>query len=602
MVTVDPISRVTEISISLGWTADEAAPVVAAMMAWSGLAPRTDRPEGQAGYTPGFFDDHNELTARAWSTVLSHLRRQRSTEGDAWAFDGIEGTTTNVEPGKLKSLRQVIRDFLSSRTAKEIDLDKMRQGAQLLLTNVTDEDPSLTTLLIKALRAEQKSSVYCGFDLAAPIALELAKEHSVFLQLPSVSLARVAALLAIAGKYSLKVSCSNPMDLASTPKYSSQQISSPRDYSVVLPPFGRRYLHEPAAGGSHWRSLATEESSYYIHLALNRSYKRRLVLLPDGFLFRTTKNEQKHKRSLVVNDGLSSVISLPRGIIGGDRGVLSSLLVFDSSATGAVEGIKFVDCRSKWSNKPKFESADGTQTRLRSWLSRINSSSDDRYLTTVKLDELDANDFNLLVDRYVIDPKVRQQRQLLARQETIPLDDIAELYRPQVIKSSPESRWPTIDQIITIREVATGDIHDGIVGKPDKEIDLWAGDINQIERAILRPGDILISIKGKVGVAGVVPAEAPSGVFGAWLPGQPFVIARLRRSAAIANPVVLARYLTSPNGQAQLWALAGGTTVSFIQMADLLTTCNPAPYSGNAAKNYQGNGEDRLAASDHSRR
>jgi type I restriction enzyme M protein len=257
--------------------------------------------------------------------------------------------------------------------------------------------------------------------------------------------------------------------------------------------------------------------------------------------------------------------------------VLSSLLVFDSSATGPVEGIKFVDCRSKWSNKPKFESADGTQTRLRSWLSRINSSSDDRYLTTVKLDELDANDFNLLVDRYVIDPKVRQQRQLLARQETIPLDDIAELYRPQVIKSSPESRWPTIDQVITIREVATGDIHYGIVGKPDKEIDLWAGDINQIERAILRPGDILISIKGKVGVAGVVPAEAPSEVFGAWLAGQPFVIARLRRSAAIANPVVVARYLTSPNGQAQLWALAGGTTVSFIQMADLRRLAIPLP-------------------------
>jgi hypothetical protein len=78
---------------------------------------------------------------------------------------------------------------------------------------------------------------------------------------------------------------------------------------------------------------------------------------------------------------------------------------------------------------------------------------------------------------------------------------------------------------------------------------------------ILRPGDILISIKSKVGVTGVVPEDAPLESLGAWTAGQSFVIARLRQSTAISSPVVLASYLTSPFGQAQLQALAGGTTV-----------------------------------------
>jgi type I restriction enzyme M protein len=128
-----------------------------------------------------------------------------------------------------------------------------------------------------------------------------------------------------------------------------------------------------------------------------------------------------------------------------------------------------------------------------------------------------------------------------------------------------------------MREVATGDIHDGFVERPEKEVDIWAGDVDQIERFILRPGDILISVKGKAGVAGVVPEDAPEDIFGAWTAGQPFVIARLRQSTAINSPIVLARYLASPFGQAQLQALAGGTTVPFIQMADLRRLAIPVP-------------------------
>jgi type I restriction enzyme M protein len=116
-----------------------------------------------------------------------------------------------------------------------------------------------------------------------------------------------------------------------------------------------------------------------------------------------------------------------------------------------------------------------------------------------------------------------------------------------------------------------------LVEHPEKQIDVWTGDIDQIERVILRPGDILISIKGKVGVAGVVPEDAPHDTSGAWTAGQSFVIARLRKSTAIDSPAVLARYLASQFGQMQLQALAGGTTVQSIQMAGLRQLAVPVP-------------------------
>jgi restriction endonuclease S subunit len=101
--------------------------------------------------------------------------------------------------------------------------------------------------------------------------------------------------------------------------------------------------------------------------------------------------------------------------------------------------------------------------------------------------------------------------------------------------------------------------------------------LHNIGRAILKQDDVIISIKGKVGVVGLVPEEASSEKSGVWTAGQTFVIARLRRSTAMMSPTVLVAYLASPFGQAQLQALAGGVTVPLIQIFDLKRLLIPLP-------------------------
>lgn len=569
----------------LGWKSTDASPLVGAMLAWARLIPETvDAVEPEIF---GFFDSQKEVTTQSWRAIISIMRQMRTENGDAWAFDNIEKLSVKAGPGALESLRQSIREFLRGDGDKTT-LDKIQECASTLIADTTEEDPTLLQVIVGALQPQRAESIYCGFDLSVPITLELARHHPVCVQLPNAELAELTAILAIAANYSVEVLRSEPTQgllraaeagLALTEERKAKGFGRRSfDHAIVLPPFGRKYSRDQIS--DELLAIAGSSSmadALHINVVLARGNKRRLILLADGFLFRTAKNDQIYKRSLVERHGLTSVISLPRGIIGRDSGVLSSLLVFDAPETSTEKVVRFVDCRSDWPSRSRLQSPQAAEHQLGAWLARINSSADSEHVVLAKFDELTDNDFNLLVDRYVIDPELRRQRKLLNRQQTVPLDDLAELHRPQVFKPTPENLRPTAGQIITMREVATGDIRDGFVERPEKEVDIWAGDVDQIERMILRPGDILISVKGKVGVAGVVPEDAPEDIFGAWTAGQPFVIARLRRSTAISSPMVLACYLASPFGQAQLQALAGGTTVPFIQMADLRRLLIPVP-------------------------
>ncbi|MCC8953129.1 N-6 DNA methylase [Bradyrhizobium sp. Pear77] len=571
---------------SMGLRLDEAGPFIAAMMVWARLLPTGERKKGSKNETFGFFDEQEELTTRTWAAILARLRRERAAHGDDWAFEELEEIAAKAEPGTLESLRQTTRDFLA--TGNELNPSRVHDCARWLLAPSLDVDSDLTALIIDALGIKRSDSVYCGFDLSAPIALELARTHPVELEAPTASLARLTALLGIAGNYSLKVSCSDPargqiqdpeqglMWLEQRKRHGYAQRSF--DHAIVLPPFGRKYSPDKISDDlSALPGTASMADALHINLALTRSHKHQLILLADGFLFRTTKSDQAYKRLIVSNYGLSVVIGLPRGIIGHNSGVASSLLVFDATNTSLEQTVRFVDCRTKAPSKLRMQNPLAKEHQTREWLARVKGKGDDEYVIEVNVDELADNDYNLAVDRYVVDPEIRRQRQLLNKQTTVPLSDLAELYRPQPFKPTPEHRRPPTGEIITVREVTTSDIQDGVVKRPEKGIDIWIGDVDQIERIILRGGDILISVKGKVGVAGVVPDYAPTEFFNGWTAGQSFVIARLRQSSPISDPLVLARYLASSFGQAQLQALAGGTTVPLIPMGDLKRLPIPVP-------------------------
>jgi hypothetical protein len=191
------------------------------------------------------------------------------------------------------------------------------------------------------------------------------------------------------------------------------------------------------------------------------------------------------------------------------------------------------------------------------------------------IEEIAAQDFNLSVERYVLEPEARQIRDLLSQGETVHLEDIAEITRPQALlanrnrpaKEDRRTDAPSLRANDVLFEIGVGDIDEaGLIRTPTTTVPA-SPDLNQrAKSARLEPGDILIVIKGSVGKVGYVQ-EIPDGP--AWLASQSFAILRLRRRGPITHSTVLFRFLSSGLGQRMVQSLKVGSAIPGLQMGDL---------------------------------
>jgi hypothetical protein len=189
-------------------------------------------------------------------------------------------------------------------------------------------------------------------------------------------------------------------------------------------------------------------------------------------------------------------------------------------------------------------------------------------------DEIAGHDFNLSVERYVLDSEARRMRDLLANAEAVPLEDVADIIRPQALlvgrdRTGREGRETDFadENAVVLLEVGVGDIDDaGVVRTPTTSVPASDELLQRTRRARLEPGDVLIVIKGSVGKVGFV-RDIPDGP--AWLASQSFAILRLRRRGPITDPAILFRFLSSSMGQVTVQSLKVGSVISGLQMADL---------------------------------
>jgi type I restriction enzyme M protein len=95
-------------------------------------------------------------------------------------------------------------------------------------------------------------------------------------------------------------------------------------------------------------------------------------------------------------------------------------------------------------------------------------------------------------------------------------------------------------------EILVGDIRpDGSISQPVKRVSVNDRDLTRALRQRVQPGDVLLSIRGRIGAAGIVPEHSGDSDTDEWLAGQSFAILRLRDSSPISSPA-LYRYLVSP--------------------------------------------------------
>lgn len=288
--------------------------------------------------------------------------------------------------------------------------------------------------------------------------------------------------------------------------------------------------------------------------------ERAAIVMPEGFLFRTSGGERNYKEQLIRLGWIDAVVSLPRGTLA-SANINASLLVIDKKRPPERD-VYFYDASAELQSAVAYPVKRGAE-RVRHVVDSVRHHKSAPQGVQVRAAEIVANDFNLSVDRYVRSKHEQAIDEVLSEAATVELGDIAEIVRPQVI--------PTDDTepLETFSEVGLADIAaDGSIRSPSKKVPIGAKGLAQAKRHRLQPGDVLLSVKGRIGAVALVP-EIHDQESDGWVASQAFVVVRLRPTSPIKLPLILYRYFASPLIQGLLNSLASGTTVPAVQMADV---------------------------------
>ena len=326
--------------------------------------------------------------------------------------------------------------------------------------------------------------------------------------------------------------------------------------AVVIPPPGERIdrtlLQEDSRVLWAGKDLSLpEEFAVAAHAA--EAGQHVLAFVPSGLLFRGGRSRTL-REWLVDVMGLDSVIEFPTRCLR-NTPIGCALLSIPSK-------------RSPKSDSVRLVAADSSKFITKSWKS--NRLSRGRELARVTLapdpgnheEVADVERAAIRENDYVLNPARYQTKvldRLLEGSRAARLGTLCSIIFPVLTKDSREE--PTM----TYFEVLISDFEpDGTVAHGSKERLLdypWVGK----PKHELRPGDILLGIKGTIGKVAIVTEEADQNL----LAGQTMVILRLEDRDRIPDPVYLLRYLSQPAVGKFLNAMAGGSAIRFVRRKDV---------------------------------
>ena len=191
------------------------------------------------------------------------------------------------------------------------------------------------------------------------------------------------------------------------PKFLDGEQLKTFDFVVANPPFSDKRWSNGLSGDKYKRfegfgTPPDKQGDYAYLLHIVRSLKstgRAACILPHGVLFRGNA-EAEIRKSLVRRSLIQAIIGLPANLFYG-TGIPACIIVIDKAGAAARKGIFMIDAAEGYMK-------DGPKNRLRERdihrvVDTFNTldSSDPRYARMVGLDEIEKNDFNLNLPRYI---------------------------------------------------------------------------------------------------------------------------------------------------------------------------------------------------------
>jgi type I restriction enzyme M protein len=216
------------------------------------------------------------------------------------------------------------------------------------------------------------------------------------------------------------------------PKFKDGDTLKTFDYVVANPPFSdKRWstgidpLNDPYERFKHFGTPPAKQGDYAYLLHIVRSLKSQgkgACILPHGVLFRGNA-EAEIRRNLVRKGYIKGIISLPANLFYG-TGIPACIIVVDKEDAHARRGIFMIDASSGYMK-------DGNKNRLRAMdIHRIVDVFNRRlerkkYSRMVPFEEIERNEFNLNIPRYIDSQQVEDVQDIEAHlRGGIPRSDI----------------------------------------------------------------------------------------------------------------------------------------------------------------------------------
>lgn len=428
---------------------------------------------------------------------------------------------------------------------------------------------SIAKALNRVLDIPLTESCACMFSAATSFAWVMSANREVTLFPSDGDVAIIVALLARSASRNLQVDRRNPVDGTLMPArlmdglIDGQPPFDRFDHIITLPPFGLR-----VQSGEH-RGLSFEAAQ--IERLAPRAARTFATIVADGLLFRENRQETTLRQRLVEQYD-ATVMSLPSGIFMPATGVHASIVKLERRTSE--RSVLMVDGRS-------MENQSTGKTLELQIVRHLESFQDLRprdeaRKDLIQCDELEASNFSLLPERYIKSQSLARIEHSLKDRLTVALEQIATIERA---KAPLQMRDPDEDPPLTAMEIAPADLESGIVNAPRRQLAFEADQEGAVAKVTVQPGDVLVSIKGNVGRAGLVGLDASlaEAMKDPWVVSQSLAIIRLKPGGPISSPEVLNAILTAPWVQEKLESMSGGATVRTLPISALRSLSIPIP-------------------------
>lgn len=353
------------------------------------------------------------------------------------------------------------------------------------------------------------------------------------------------------------------------------------DFEVMLPPLGMQIrdfdvvstrVLAPLGTAPNRSGRLNAETLSILH-ALESHETRTIILVGEGELFRMVGAEAVVRRHLIESGRLTAVLGIPPGLFYSSTMVKLGLLIVAEKPLEQGT-VRFVDISheglSYRGTRGRFEFDFEPRTETAELISGP-APTDKTMGRDVNYEEISEHNFVLTPDRYLNAGLRDRINTLMQVADAAALPDVVEMIRPANLQKSQGEDY-------TIFEASPGDIGErGYLDQPSRSFTVDRATYTRALNQRVQPGDILLSIKGTIGVVGLVPEDVPrEGDTAIWTAGQSLMILRPKKRGGM-DPITLYEYLTDETVQEFIKSLAGGSVIQNLAMKDLKAFPVPVP-------------------------